>query len=441
MIPRSDPPLSTLIVAILATSGPTTSSQLQAQTHKSQATLSRAIQTLGRQVLTLGQGKKTRYGLAQTIRGLPAQQPLWRTNAQGQTERLGTLSFLSGDWLHVQAQGAEYLMRGQLLWFLAPLRMQGFLGRAWAHQLGLDSDPERWSLEEVLTAALHCTDPIGAITLGESGIKNSAADSVQRIVGDAHYDTIAQNVSLTLPAGSSAGGEQSKFLSCSPHGAPVLVKFSPPRGTPFGERWHDLLHAEALALKVLSDHGIAVATTRIVETPQRTYLESIRFDCIGERARGRRHVVSLDAIHQHFIDGPRQNWAASCDALVTQKRLPANQAAMVRVIYDFGHLIGNSDMHFGNLSLWVPGTEQTKFALAPVYDMLPMRWRPDGFLGLHDYSPFGQDREVRQSAAGLPDPKAMARVFWQRLGGGNAVSKDMCEVAQEMAGRIHPGAA
>jgi hypothetical protein len=436
MIPRSDPPLPTLIVAILAASGPTSSSQLQAQTHKSQATLSRAIQTLDRQVLTLGQGKKTRYGLAQTIRGLPAQQPLWRTNAQGQTERLGTLSFLSGDMLHVQAQGAEYLTHGQLPWFLAPLRMQGFLGRAWAHQLGLDSNPERWSLEDVLTAALHCTDPIGAITLGEPVIKKSTADFVQRIGSDAHYDTIAKDVSLTLPAGSSAGGEQSKFLSCSPQGAPVLVKFSPPRGTPFGERWHDLLHAEALALKVLSDHGIAVAAAGIVETLHRTYLESIRFDCIGEQARGRRHVVSLDAIHQHFIDGPRHNWAATCDALVTQKRLPANQSAMVRVIYDFGHLIGNSDMHFGNLSLWAPSSAQAKFSLAPIYDMLPMRWRPDGFLGLHDYSPFGQDREVRQPAAGLPDPKAMARVFWQSLAGAKAVSKAMREVAQEMAGRM-----
>ena len=45
-------------------------------------------------------------------------------------------------------------------------------------------------------------------------------------------------------------------------GQAVLVKFSPPRGTPFAERWHDLLHAEALALQVLRDHGATVAASQ-----------------------------------------------------------------------------------------------------------------------------------------------------------------------------------
>src|SRR5204863_1704594 len=108
------------------------------------------------------------------------------------------------------------------------------------------------------------------------------------------YDALAADAAATLPAGSSAGGEQAKFLA-RVDDRHVLVKFSPPRGTPFGERWHDLLHAEHLALAVLRRHGVPTAATAIVETAQRTHLESTRFDRVG--ARGRRHAVALDAVH------------------------------------------------------------------------------------------------------------------------------------------------
>ncbi|MDQ8208272.1 HipA domain-containing protein [Coraliomargarita sp. SDUM461003] len=39
-----------------------------------------------------------------------------------------------------------------------------------------------------------------------------------------------------------------------------------------------------------------------------------------------------------------------------------------------GELIANTDMHWGNLSFFLP--EQSPYPLAPVYDMLPMRFRP-----------------------------------------------------------------
>ncbi len=44
-------------------------------------------------------------------------------------------------------------------------------------------------------------------------------------------------------------------------------------------------------------------------------------------------------------------------------------------------MIANTDMHFGNLSLFVDSVadlEKGQFTLAPCYDMLPMRYRPDG---------------------------------------------------------------
>jgi hypothetical protein len=44
------------------------------------------------------------------------------------------------------------------------------------------------------------------------------------------------------------------------------------------------------------------------------------------------------------------------------------------MISRFGEMIGNTDMHLGNASLI--GGDQAPHTLAPVYDMLPMRWRP-----------------------------------------------------------------
>jgi hypothetical protein len=143
------------ITAALTARGPINSAELQALTGKSQPTLSRALRALAGQVVSLGQGKATRYGIPQTIRGLAAQQPLWWTDTRGVTERWGVLTFLAGDALHVGAKGIDMLTRGQLPWFLAPLKLHGFLGREWALRLGLDRDPERWPLDQILFAALR----------------------------------------------------------------------------------------------------------------------------------------------------------------------------------------------------------------------------------------------------------------------------------------------
>lgn len=131
----------------------------------------------------------------------------------------------------------------------------------------------------------------------------------------------------------------------------VLVKFSPPRGTPCGERWHDLLHAEALASETLADHGVTVAKSFIVESKARTCLVGERFDRIGEH--GRRHVVSVGDAHKAFVADSYSNWAATCAALARQRRLSELDAQRAAALLAFGRLTGNSDMHSGNLGLFV----------------------------------------------------------------------------------------
>ena len=442
----SDPDLAAIIQHLRAT-GIATAADLAHATGRSQPSVSRRLRDLADRVAVLGRGRRARYGLAAPILGLPSLQPIFWTDTSGRIERVGTLQYLSGDWLHVEIDQLSIATRATLPWMLAPLRLQGFLGRARAHSLaalGFDRDPERWSLEQQLHVIVrHVSQPPGAISIGDplESIRTVVpANQKRRLTA---YEQVAGDVTKTLPAGSSAAGEQAKFLAeidgpdgdgsngDEPEGRHVLVKFAPPRDTPFGERWNDLLHAEALALPVLAGHDIGAATARVLATAQRTLLESKRFDRIG--TRGARHVVALDAIHEAFVPGPRQHWAATCDVLARSNRLPEEDARRVRLLRSFGRLIGNTDMHFGNLSLFVERHDlgRGRFRLAPVYDMLPMRWRPDPVAGTLDDLPFEPESidlqgEARRWAVELWDAvathadisrrfRALARAMRQRL--------------------------
>jgi len=207
------------------------------------------------------------------------------------------------------------------------------------------------------------------------------------------------------------------------------VKFSPPLGTPFGDRWSILLQAEALALQVLAAHGVPVADARILCSDQRTDLISTRYDLIG--TAGARHVVPLDAVHDAFVPGPRRDWAATCQALAAQRRLPVDTTARASALLQFGRLIGNTDMHFGNLSLVVSNPADAargRFSLAPVYDMLPMRWRPDAQSGVLDWLPFTPDARDLASAA-----RPVALQFWQQAHDLPAAPPGFRQLAAAMA--------
>ena len=63
-----------------------------------------------------------------------------------------------------------------------------------------------------------------------------------------------------------------------------------------------------------------------------------------------------------------------------QRRASAGDAQRVRLLHAFGRLIGNSDMHFGNLSLWTEEPASGRFSLAPCSDAAAER-RSDNALG------------------------------------------------------------
>ena len=406
--------LSEALATLLARGEPLTAAQLATASGKSQPSISLALGKLGNRVHRMGAARKTRYALKKDVLGLPAQHQLIWSGAESinMPMRWGQITYLHGDWLHVRNEQHEWLMQGKLPWFLLPLRPQGFLGRALARaNPSLPGDPEQWSLAQILSSAIaQVRDPSGAFSFvhSDAGIWNAAGTTED--IG-AYYDSLAEQIGAGLPVGSSAAGEQPKFLVRSNKVGDCIVKFTPPRGTPFGERWHALLCLEKLALDTLQAHGIASARSELIQTTKRSYLQSARFD---RGVQGAQHVVAIAAIHDEFVGGSWQNWLASSEALAQKGLITQQELQDVARIFAFGHYIGNTDMHSGNLSFFVDDVITPKIRLAPVYDMLPMMWKPDIHQGSLSDSPVRKPFMV----AGFEQEKTQARQwaieFWEQ---------------------------
>jgi hypothetical protein len=122
--------------------------------------------------------------------------------------------------------------------------------------------------------------------------------------------------------------------------------------------------------------------------------------------------------------------------MMAQRRLPPEAPAQALALLQFGRLIGNSDMHFGNLSLQVASPADVargRFTLAPVYDMLPMRWKPDAATGALDLQPFSPEPGDLASAA-----RPVALRFWQQAAELAALSTGFRQLAGMMALKLRP---
>ena len=404
--------LSDHLRALLAQGSPLSAGQLQRACGKSQPSISLALARLGSEVHKMGAARSTRYALTQPILGLDAAQPVHLAGPHADQGLFGTLALLRGNLVHVRGRrNSEWLADGALPWWLSPLRPQGFIGRQFARlRPDFPSDPDQWTLAQVLyMAANHLPDPPGAFTIGSQrsapGIATRHADR------GANFDRLADAAADNLPAGSSAGGEQPKFIS-RVGDTHVIVKFSPPRGTPFGERWHDLLQLEHLAGEILRGQGIAAAQTELLHTARRTYLQSSRFDRMG--AAGKRHVVAASALHEAFVDAPRRQWVATCEALSARKLLAPEHVRTVASVYLFGQYIGNTDMHFGNLSFFVDDVQKPILVPTPVYDMLPMVWRPGIHGGELDTTPIREQIQPAGFETQAQQARTWAIAFWER---------------------------
>jgi hypothetical protein len=355
--------------------GPVAAGALCAGLGVTRPTLARALVSMPGEIVTLGAARSTRYALRDAFRGLP-DIPVYRVNAAGQIEPLGQLIPVRPDGFVMRDSDGEATNSEGLPWWLTDMRPQGFIGRAYARQhaagLGLPPDVRHWSDTDALRALLlNGGDAVGNLLLGDLARERFVNVRAPLVVDSNDYPHLAAQALTVGDTWSSAGGEQPKFCAYSDRGH-VLVKFTVSADNPIATRWRDLLLAEHLALETLASGDVSAALSRVVDVGEQRFLELERFDRVG--ALGRHALLSLASLDGEFVGNATAPWPVVTAELVRQKAITVQAHSDVARLFAFGTLIGNTDMHAGNLSF--VSDQGRPYALSPAYDMLPMTFSP-----------------------------------------------------------------
>ena len=429
------------LMGLLARQPGVRAADLAAELGVSGVALHRQLKRAQAKVVVLGKARRTRYALRRALRGDAADIPVYQVDETGRAELLAQLTLvrssgsvlpLAGSAWPVPAEAADGLWSG-LPYPLQDMRPQGYMGRQFARAehaaLAVPADPAEWSDDDVLYALARTgVDVSGNLLLGNAAYerwmqhKLAAPEPLPAATLGAAYAALAERAVAQGVPGSSAAGEFPKFAAqraldgaATPH---VLVKFSGADGSPAVQRWADLLVCEHLALESAATlEGVQVARSRIVQRGGRTFLEVERFDRHG--AFGRSPLVCLETINAEFIGEAATDWSRLAARLVRQNLLTAPDAAAIDRAWWFGRLIANSDMHLGNLSFTPRGGA---FALALLYDMLPMLYAPlpGGEVPPRNFeppTPLPPQRPAWLAACGA------AIAFWQRCAGDRRISE------------------
>ncbi|MCF8198076.1 MAG: type II toxin-antitoxin system HipA family toxin YjjJ [Sulfuritalea sp.] len=372
-------------------SGPASARQLIENIGISQPTVSRALNALGGEILRIGAAQSIQYTLRDTQRG-STDIPVYRVDSEGRIRKLGTLVPVRPEGFVMCQEDGVTLHSDGLPWWLFDMRPQGYLGRAYAARHGVELGlPDRltdWTDTHALRALLvHGHDVVGNLLLGDLArdrfLAAAVPDPVEEQQKAEEYARLAREAGRGETAGSSAGGVQPKFTvyAMTPDGPRhVIVKFSEPEEGPVSQRWRDLLLIEHLALDTLREAGIPAAKTQIVDRSGQRFLEVERFDRIG--SLGRRALFSLAALDAEFVGAGAGNWPGIAARLADDGQIRREAAAGANLFWAFGTLIGNSDMHSGNLSFIAD--QGRPYDIAPAYDMTAMSFAPRAGGGIPD---------------------------------------------------------
>jgi hypothetical protein len=379
------------VLRMRLSAGPLSARQLAESIGVSQPTISRAVGQLGSEVVRIGAARSIQYALRDTTRGL-LDIAVYRVDAEGRIKQLGTLVPVRPEGFVMCQQDGVTLHSDGLPWWLLDMRPQGYLGRAYAArhgaELGLPGRLADWTDTHALHALLaHGYDVVGNLLLGDIArdhfLTAPVVDPITLKQKTERYSELALDAARGEMPGSSAGGEQPKFTAfvMTPDGPRhVIVKFSEVEEGPVSERWRDLLLAEHLALDTLRDAGIPAAKTQIFDYRGQRFLEVERFDRVGNL--GRRAVMSLAALDAEFVGSGAGGWPAIANRLAADGQIRPEAANGAALLWAFGTLIGNSDMHSGNLSF--VSEHGRPYDIAPAYDVTPMVFAPRSGGGLPD---------------------------------------------------------
>ncbi len=412
----------------------------------SQPTISRALNQFGDALLRFGSRRGARYALSNPIGRLGTNWPLFMIGVDGQPEQFGRLHALLNGGYWLDGAGSRWIsfttpeFPGDIFpdipWFLDDYRPQGFLGRAFARkhaaELEQADNPANWGGRAVVEAMLRFGgDFPGAFALGRDALASALASQPAAIaMADraVRYPELAAGALRGELIGSSAGGEQPKFVVelMGDDVRRLIVKFSTSMAEPIGRRWADLLVAEHVAGLVLSANGFAVARSEVIDAGGQRFLEVERFDRTA--ACGRLPVISLRAVASALLDGIGFPWPDYARAMREQGWLVESDADHLASAWRFGRLIANTDMHEGNASLIF--TPERPVRLAPIYDMLPMAYRP----GSQGQIPGAQETQLALCAkAPASRERDLALTFWEQLAGADKVSAEFAEIAARHA--------
>ncbi len=234
----------------------------------------------------------------------------------------------------------------EVSWWLFDRLPQGFAGRVYAKQIlkqhpEFSSDLRDWSDPVVLQLlSEYPVDAIGNLLVGENDLERyQMTENTQCSLAD--LPRLAEQAKAFCQ--TLISGEQPKFCCDIEQHGPCIVKFA------MTERQADLLIAEHIALSVLNDAGIPAAQTTLLRAGHYQFLVIRRFDCIGSARHG---VVSLKALDLEFVGSRDRRWPVIASQLIEQGVIAANALPTIQLLFCYGRLIANSDMHSGNLSFF-----------------------------------------------------------------------------------------
>lgn len=435
--------------------GPRPGLELERAMDVSGPTLSRLLARMGDKIDRIGAARSTRYGLRRPMRNLGNAWPMFIVGQDSQVRELGTLCALHGAF-HFLPAGAGKTLPGisetvspKLPFFLTAARPGGYLGRFIARRFSERSnapkDVRDWVDDDLLEYCITAgTDLPGNVLVGET----AKADVVQQMAAAragrslsldqarARYPDMITSAHEGEIIGSSADGEQPKFLATVDGGVAgshrnLIIKFSPPVNTPAGQRWADLLVCEHLAATTINRRGGIAANNEVFFGHGRCFLESERFD--RTPGLGRVGVVGLGVATYAASERSADNWAQAATLLEGRGLLQAGDAQAIRWAQCFGGLIGNADMHAANAALF--WEQAGHFRFAPIYDMLPMLYRPNeqGEVVPRAFEPPAPDADTNVDWSGAA---SAACEFWEAVSNDQRVSQDMRQEAARNATKV-----
>ena len=304
----------------------------------SQPTFSRLVAGMHDRLCIVGEARSRRYALRRNLLNFGSEFPIYAISENGEAKHIADLKLIAAKGFLIVSHSDDITSGAfpDIPYWLNDLRPSGFLGRLLPTkhpELGYPSDIRLWSSEACIHYWLTLAwDLIGNLIIGERTFRlyhehlhrpaQPPSDFSSQDLA-AVYKRLAREVLSLGAAGSSAGGEQPKFLTERPGSSqPVLVKFSPPCSNEVQKRRGDLLVCEHICLSTLREQGIPACVSRLVAGSEQIFLELERFDRVA--ASGRRGVISLGALSAEFV-GSSGSWRETAKQLLQKGRI--NQSA------------------------------------------------------------------------------------------------------------------